>query len=146
MHARLNTGGIYRLLPVHASVVEVHGEVVVLEVIEHYEIVSAAANHDSCHAVLKQIVGDDRPAQLVVQVHSLHGWPPERPSLRVADVPETASARVRPSKSRMQNPISAVHVAHDDVASLNPRASCVPATTFTHVGCEFGRRIPGAAV
>jgi len=104
MHARLNTGGVYRLLPVHASVVEVHGEVVVLEVIEHDKIVSAATNHNSCHAVLKQIVSDDRPAQLVVQVHSLHGWPPERPSLSVADVPETASARVRPSKINHAKP------------------------------------------
>jgi hypothetical protein len=42
------------------------------KVVEHNQIVPAAAQHNAGHAVLKQIVGYNCSAELIVKVHSLH--------------------------------------------------------------------------
>ena len=59
-------------LPVHAPVVEMHGEVITDEAVEHDNVVAAASQQYARHAVLKQIVRDDCATQLVVEVHRLH--------------------------------------------------------------------------
>ena len=60
------------LLPIHSPVVQVDGKIGVNKVVEHYHIVPAAAQHNTGHAVLKQIVGYNCSAELIVKVHSLH--------------------------------------------------------------------------
>ena len=55
-------------LPVHAPVVEVNREISADEVVESHNVVPAASQNNSRHAVFEQIIRDHRPAQLVIEV------------------------------------------------------------------------------
>ena len=145
-------------LPVHAPVVEVNREISADEVVESHNVVPAASQNNSRHAVFEQIIRDHRPAQLVIEVpfapfnshrkrvhivgvchaHSLHRRPPQRPPICIPDVPESDDARIRPEAQRvrlviiMRNSVAFCclpsHVAGDDVAAGDPGAAGVPAS------------------
>lgn len=60
------------LLPVHSPVIQVDGKIGVDKVVERNHIVPATAQQNTGHAVLKQIVGYNCSAELIVKVYSLH--------------------------------------------------------------------------
>jgi hypothetical protein len=65
-----------------------HCKVVVHKVVGRHHVVPAAAKHNTRHAIFKPVSRNNRAAELVVEVHSLHRRPPERRPLSVADVSE----------------------------------------------------------
>ena len=61
----------HRLLPVHSPIVEMYGEIIGHKVIEHDDVIAAAAEENTSHAVFKQIVGYNCAAELVIEVYGL---------------------------------------------------------------------------
>jgi hypothetical protein len=60
------------LLPVHPPVIQVNSQVIVHKGIQHHDIVSSATEHNPSHTVVEQVIRDDSPAQLIIEINCLH--------------------------------------------------------------------------
>jgi hypothetical protein len=50
----------------------VNSQVIVHKGIQHHDIISSATEHNPSHTVVEQVIRDDSPAQLIIEINCLH--------------------------------------------------------------------------